>query len=455
MFGHSRGPRGRPRHQSLLLGSGDAASTCDPWAAYLDGGGTHLSAGAGAAPALGAVGPVGQQLLHGGPHSQDAVAGSTGSEGSSSVVFDIMRGLALGGATRHVVAAATAAAIRTLDSPLRCGGEGDLPLESIKPIVSDESQDLVAGIILAASQCHEVLDRCCGQHHHSLSVAIRAATATQSFSKVLLGRLGRVARAADAVRHTTPSALEALVADLREEATTLQRCAVAGQAASAVADPIYSRASARPSAACPGSKAGSTAPSGSGEVSAAASLCTAVAPPLATRVMLLIGDVNEAVDFSQKMGFGAPPPLSAPLNYNYGFVPETRLEGPGGPDKSSCEAEGGHDCVSPRASSGCSAAAGEVCTSIEEMNSKVAAAALAAKGSQDLWTCLRGHGLVEKSVMPDESWGCDVCMDDLSAGTMVQACGQCNFGLCVACFRRFSMAGEDDDDASDASTDHG
>ena len=82
-------------------------------------------------------------------------------------------------------------------------------------MASASRHDLVAGIISAAAQVHDSLDRLGGVHHHSLAAASRAASVMDAVPTQMLARAGRVARAADAVRHTTSSSLELLVSEFQ------------------------------------------------------------------------------------------------------------------------------------------------------------------------------------------------------------------------------------------------
>lgn len=196
----------RHRHVPARIVEADPVQF-DPWAEYLGRGSTT---------------PV---RRHPPARRQDSPVADGGSSSgissaSASVVQDIMRGLALGGATRHVVAAAAAALLRTSMSPPSGGSvapdEVASKFVSELPMATDRCHDLVARIITAASQCHDALDRHCGVHHHSLAAAVRAASDTKSLPKQLLSRACRVARAADAVRHTTAASLEALVSEVHE-----------------------------------------------------------------------------------------------------------------------------------------------------------------------------------------------------------------------------------------------
>ena len=70
-------------------------------------------------------------------------------------------------------------------------------------------------IVDAARGCHDTLDRAAGTCAHSLAAALRRDAAAGSLGGRMAYRIARLSRAADAVRHITPYALEVLSAELQ------------------------------------------------------------------------------------------------------------------------------------------------------------------------------------------------------------------------------------------------
>ena len=73
-----------------------------------------------------------------------------------------------------------------------------------------------ACVLDTAAYLHDATDRALGAHHHSLAVALRKAAGARLLDPGLLRRCFRVSKAADALRHTTPFALEVLIADVQQ-----------------------------------------------------------------------------------------------------------------------------------------------------------------------------------------------------------------------------------------------
>ena len=120
----------------------------------------------------------------------------------TDAVEAMFRGLALGAASRQVVAAATASTLRSLDNADR-------------GLLAQAASSADADIILAARSAHEFLDRGNGAHAHSLAAALRQARDWLSVG--LATQLTRLAKSADAVRHVTPSGLSGVLDQLQHE----------------------------------------------------------------------------------------------------------------------------------------------------------------------------------------------------------------------------------------------
>ncbi len=87
-----------------------------------------------------------------------------------------------------------------------------LPQSSVVP-----QPDIRALTVNTAASCHDCLDRTLGSHHHSFVNAIHAATLAKTISPDLVGRLRKLAKAADIVRHLTRTSVEMVLADLRDQ----------------------------------------------------------------------------------------------------------------------------------------------------------------------------------------------------------------------------------------------
>jgi len=81
---------------------------------------------------------------------------------------------------------------------------------------------LHAEILVAANVVHSSLDERIGVHHHALPVAVRRASSAGLISKELAKRCFRLARAADALRHTTEWSIKQLVAEVRSLGTKFE-----------------------------------------------------------------------------------------------------------------------------------------------------------------------------------------------------------------------------------------
>lgn len=79
---------------------------------------------------------------------------------------------------------------------------------------------IVPFVLRAAAEAHQRLDQLTGRHAHTLGAAVRIAHRAGLLGASLRGRLGRLADSANALWHTTPIAVMALLTELDQLCTT-------------------------------------------------------------------------------------------------------------------------------------------------------------------------------------------------------------------------------------------
>ena len=88
------------------------------------------------------------------------------------------------------------------------------------PTSGNLAEDLVSKVIAASTALHSLLDAIAGHHSHSIGSALRQDFVQKTLGSTLHGKVGRIAKAANILRHVTAFAVDDTLAKVRAFANT-------------------------------------------------------------------------------------------------------------------------------------------------------------------------------------------------------------------------------------------